>query len=126
MAGYVHELPAGTRLGLPGLLPRVLQLLLDRLSLVGPLEPLLEIGDRRLRVAGAVQGGAQVEERVRVLDVLAAGRVRVHGPPEERDRLGVTAGPHQLEALGVQVGTARRGGLLGRRRLWSGRGDSLP
>src|SRR5262245_22916309 len=100
-----------------------LELLTDRLLLVGNLEPLLEDRDRLVGTPGEPQRLPEVEERVRVVEVARSGREGIDRPLQDRDGLVVAPLIHELEALCVQVGAARPlGGLLLRRR---GRGRLL-
>src|SRR5918999_1006465 len=107
---------------LSGVALRQVQLGLHGLSLVAPAEALLEIRDRRLRVPGAVQRLAQVEEGVGVVDVGAVLRPRGHRVLQDRHRAGIVALLHQREALLVQggalLGVERALLLLGGRGLW--------
>src|SRR3954451_21437760 len=66
-----RAMPPG-RLPLSGVLARELQLFLDHAALVGPVQALLQIGDRLRRPTAAVERRAEVVERVGVLEV---GRV---------------------------------------------------
>src|SRR5919108_502511 len=69
--------------------------------------------DRRL--PREAQRLAEVEERVRVVQVARPGREGVHRPLENRDRFFVPALIHELEALVVQAGALGQigaGGLL--------------
>src|SRR5918992_1023206 len=79
------------RLPPPGVPLRRVELGLDRLALVGPLEALLEVGDRLLRVARAVQRRAEVVQRIGVVDVLAVLGPGGHRLPQDRYRAGVVA-----------------------------------
>src|ERR671914_3076521 len=118
------------RLPVPGVPLRELELGLHGLALVRPLEALLQVRNRLLRAAGAVERRAQVVERVGVVDVLAVLGPGRHSLLQDRHGAGVVALLHQRVALLVQLGAALRVErtrrllrlrlLLGRRRRLGG------
>src|SRR5262245_38141393 len=94
-------------LALPRLAPGRIELALDDAALIGDGETLLQDRDRLGRPPREPQRAAQVVEGVGVVEAPRLGQ-RVHGALQDRDRLLVAALVHQVEALLVEVGAARR------------------